>query len=443
MLSKSKTFDIIVLGAGIAGISAAVHCIGRGLRPLVIESTSNVGGRARSFIDRVSGDMIDNGQHVMMGCYDSFFEVLRLLGTFEKVKKQEFLTIPFHFPDGRRDLLHAKGIGNVHGPLGMALGFLRLSILSRKEKASLLIFAMRVKWNLCKPGLMTAMELLLSESQSQRIIDLVWSPVILATMNGKPEEVSAKIFINVLRLAFFGKGDSSSLYIPQCGLSELFEPFGAWLEKHDGMLIQSNGVEKLVIENDEIQGVYAQDGMYVESKYVISGIPPHALLKILPDAHKTTSFFSSFDSIRYSPIISLYLWFDKSFPEIDIAAIMESSTQWIFRKSTVMQHGKSMLALTISAGDEIVSMSTEEIALTCSNEIRQCFPEMVDAQLLHWKVIKERMATVLIDPDTEESRPDSKTPIKGLLLAGDWTNTGLPATLEGAALSGKVAASLV
>jgi squalene-associated FAD-dependent desaturase len=409
----------------------------------VIESTANIGGRARSFEDRVSGDIIDNGQHVMMGCYETFFDVLKKLGTMESVRKQEFLSIPFHFQDGRRDLLHAKGIGNMHGPLGMALGFMKLSFLSWKEKRSLLYFAFRLKLGMCKPGLMTAMELLLSESQSQRIIDLVWSPVILATMNGKPEEVSAKVFITVLRLAFFGSGDASTLYIPQCGLSELFEPFVAWLEKHEGMLIQSYGVEKLVIENDEIQGVYAQDGMYFESKHVISGIPPHALLKILPDAHKTASFFSSFDSIRYSPIISLYLWFDKPFAAIDIAAIMEASTQWVFQKTTKMSDGKSLLALTISAGDDVIHKSTEEIAQACATEIRMCFPEMIDAQLLHWKVIKERMATVLIDPDTENARPDSTTPVRGLFLAGDWTNTGLPATLEGAALSGKLAASLL
>jgi zeta-carotene desaturase len=122
---------------------------------------------------------------------------------------------------------------------------------------------------------------------------------------------------------------------------------------------------------------------------------------------------------------------------------MESSTQWVFRKTTSMSDGHSLLALTISAGDDVVTMSAEEIALTCSNEIRTCFPEMFDARLMHWKVIKERMATVLIDPDTEIKRPYQQTPIRGLYIAGDWTNTGLPATLEGAALSGKIAASLI
>jgi uncharacterized protein with NAD-binding domain and iron-sulfur cluster len=108
-----------------------------------------------------------------------------------------------------------------------------------------------------------------------------------------------------------------------------------------------------------------------------------------------------------------------------------------------MEHGESLLALTISAGDDIVNMSTEDIAQTCAKEVRRCFPEMFDARLMHWKVIKEKMATVLIDPETEEARPDQLTPVKGFYLAGDWTNTGLPATLEGAAYSGGIAASLI
>lgn len=442
MIDNAKD-QVLILGAGVAGISATLHCIDKGMKPLLIESTQNIGGRARSFIDRVSGDVIDNGQHVMMGCYASFFEVLQTIGTMHRLKKQSVLTIPFHFPDGTRDLLHAKGIGNINGPLGMALGLLRLSFLSSKDKRSVLLFALRLKLGLCKPGSMTALELLLSESQSSGIIDMVWTPVILATMNGKPNEVSAKIFISVMQLAFFGSGDSSSLYIPQCGLSELFEPFPEWLANHGGTMLQSNGVESIAIENGGIKGVTLHDGSFIECGRIISAIPPHALLKILPDSISSTEFFAPLNDIRYSPIVSLYLWFDKSFPNIDLAAIMESSTQWVFRKTTSLSDGHSLLALTISAGDDVVAMSTEEIALTCSNEIRTCFPEMFDARLMHWKVIKERMATVLIDPDTEIKRPYQQTPIKGLCIAGDWTNTGLPATLEGAALSGKIAASMI
>ena len=441
MLDKN-TFDVIILGAGISGMSSALHCIKHGKRPLLIESTGNIGGRARSFEDRISGDIIDNGQHVMMGCYESFFALIREIGMMDKMHKQEYLTIPFHFPNGDKDILFAKGIAGLKGPIGMALGMLRLKFLNPKDKRSLLIFSLRLKLGMCKPGSMTAMEFLLSEAQSDRLIELIWTPVILATMNGKPEEVSAKVFVTVLRLAFFGSGDASSLYIPECGLSELFEPFKDWLSKNGGMMLRSNGVSSINIEDNMVKGVTLQDGKTLLSHHVISAIPPHALLKILPEEILNHSYFLEFDSIRYSPIISLYLWFDTSFPEIDLSAIMDSTTQWVFNKTTKMESAKSLLALTISAGDEIVRHSTEEIALHCAEEVRQCFPEMRGAKLLHWKVIKEKSATVLIDPDTEDKRPNQKSPVDGLIIAGDWTNTNLPATLEGAALSGKIAASL-
>lgn len=442
MLDKN-TFDVIILGAGISGMSSALHCIKHGKRPLLIESTGNIGGRARSFEDRISGDIIDNGQHVMMGCYESFFALIREIGMMHKMHKQECLTIPFNFPNGDKDILFAKGIAGLNGPIGMALGMLRLTFLNPKDKRSLLIFALRLKLGMCKPGSMTAMEFLLSEAQSDKLIELIWTPVILATMNGKPEEVSAKIFVTVLKLAFFGSGDASSLYIPQCGLSELFEPFEDWLSKNGGMMLRSNGVSNINIEENQVKGVTLQDGKTLLSHHVISAIPPHALLKILPEEIQYHSYFLEFDSIRYSPIISLYLWFDTPFPEIDLSAIMDSTTQWVFNKTTKMESAKSLLALTISAGDEIVRHSTEEIALHCAEEVRQCFPEMREAKLLHWKVIKEKSATVLIDPETEEKRPNQKSPVDGLIIAGDWTKTGLPATLEGAALSGKIAASLI
>ena len=438
----NNTYDVIILGAGISGMSAAMHCIKRGKSPLLIESTSNIGGRARSFEDRISGDMIDNGQHVMMGCYESFFELIKEIGMMHKIQKQQYLTVPFHFTNGEKDLLFAKGFAGLDGPIGMAFGMLRLNFLNAQDKRSMLLFAIRLKLALCKPGFMTAREFLLSEAQSDRLIDLIWTPVILATMNGKPEEVSAKVFVTVLRLAFFGSGDASSLYIPECGLSELFVPFEAWMNEHGGQILRSMGVIAIDIEHNQVKGVTLQNGTKLFSSSVITAIPPHALQKVIPDA-LNHSYFSGLEHISYSPIVSLYLWFDKEFPEIQLSAIMDAKTQWIFRKTTKMPSAKSLLALTISAGDEIVGISTEEIANLCAEEVRQCFPEMRDANVVHWKVIKEKSATVLLDPNTEERRPNQKSPVDGLVIAGDWTNTGLPATLEGAALSGKFAASLI
>jgi squalene-associated FAD-dependent desaturase len=442
-MTSKNTVDVIILGAGISGLSAAMHCSKLGKTPLLIESTANIGGRARSFEDRVSGDVIDNGQHVMMGCYVSFLELIQEIGMMHRIQKQKHLTIPFHFMNGEKDILLAKGIAGLNGPLGMALGMLRLGFLQFSDKTSLIAFAVRLRLGICKPGSMTAKEFLLSERQTDVLIDLIWTPVILATMNGKPEDVSASVFVTVLRLAFFGSGNASSLYIPQCGLSELFEPFEAWLNSRGGTMIRSNGVSSIQIENGKVCGVTLHDGQMLSTSNVITAIPPHALYKVIPESLQQHKYFSQLGQIRYSPIVSLYLWFDKAFPEIDLSAIMHAKTQWIFKKSTAMKTAQSLLALTISAGDDIIGLSTEDLAQQCAQEIRQCFPEMRDAQVLHWKVIKEKSATVLIDPATEEIRPTQQSPIDGLFLAGDWTNTGLPATLEGAALSGKIAASLI
>ena len=439
-MQQNSSFDTIVIGAGISGISAAIESVKQGNQTLLLESTGYIGGRARSFIDEKTGDHIDNGQHAMMGCYDNFLGILKDLGTYDLIKKQKTLSVPFVYANGKKDILHAAS----PGPIGMAKGMLKLNAISKKEKWHLILFAARLQFNMCKPGSMTALEFLMSEFQSEHVIEIVWTPIILATLNGEPEKVSATLFVTVLKLAFFGKADASSLLFSTVGLSALFEPIIDWMHLRNSECRVSSPVKELLIADGIAHGVLLHDGSVIYAKKIISAITPKAFMRILPEDLINHEYFSAAHDYEFSPIISLYLWFDIPFPKIDFAAMLHTSTQWVFNKRAIMNIKKetSLLALTISAGDAIVQQSTEEIAMHCAGEIKKCFPEMENANLIHWKVIKEKSATFLASPEMEEKRLSQKTPIKGLTLAGDWTDTKLPATLEGAALSGKLAAQM-
>lgn len=430
-----NTYDIIVAGGGAAGIAAAMHCAAHGRRVLLVESSAGLGGRARSFVDKSSGDTIDNGQHALMGCYEHFLDILNRLGTDSLLLRQSALKVPFRDASGRDDILDASALP---GAAGVAAGILRMKGISARSRRAALLFAIRLRLGLSKPGSMTALEFLMSEQQPRDIIERLWEPVILATLNGRPQDVAASLLVNVLRLAFFGKKGASSLLLPTVGLSGLFQPFPAWLAEHGGRCMLQQGIKSVIMQQNRATGIILEDDSVMHADSIILALPPRALLRCLPDQVKTHSFFEVLPEYSYSPIVSLYLWFDIPFPAIPFAALLGMETQWVFNKRLLQGNpdDKALLALTISAGNSLVDKFPEQVAQACAQEICNSFPEMKNAQLLHWKVIKEKSATFLAHPELEDRRLQQKTPFQGLFIAGDWTATKLPATLEGAALSG-------
>ena len=217
-MNNDNIFDCIVIGAGVSGIQSALLLAQHNKRVLLLESTLYIGGRARSFIDKQSGDCIDNGQHALMGCYTHFLNILSTLKTDSLLYRQHHLSVPFMYSDGHSDILKADVFP---GALGVAFGIMNLKKLSLSEKISALYFAIRIRLGFAKSGSLTAFEFLLSENQSAHCIDILWTPIILATLNGHPKEVAASLFVQVLTLAFLGKKDASTLILPKVGLSDL------------------------------------------------------------------------------------------------------------------------------------------------------------------------------------------------------------------------------
>lgn len=444
-MQQTDSHPILIIGAGAAGIAAAVELAPH--TPVVLaEARPYIGGRARSFADRDTGEIIDNGQHVLMGCYSDFLSVLQRLGTRRLLRRQEALRVEFAGADGLRDTLDCSALP---GAAGVAAGILRLRGLNFASKTAALLFAGAMRAGLLRPDGLTVAEFLRKYRQPPEVIRRLWEPIVLATLNAAPEHAAAVLLAEVLRRAFFGKRDASQLLFAAEGLGELFAPAGNYLENRGGRLLTSHSAEELLVENGRVVAVKFAGGETLACRAVIAAVPPKALARLLPDALRRSPPFDALNDFRFSPIVSLYLWFDRPVMRGEFAAMLGTTSQWVFNRRAlaaappdVAARYPGHVAITVSAGDAIAEQSPETLALHCAAETQSAFPEARGASLLAWKVIKEKSATFLATPDVEPRRPRPQTPLPNLFLAGDWTATGLPATLEGAAQSGLAAARL-
>jgi|JI10StandDraft_1071094.scaffolds.fasta_scaffold49841_4 squalene-associated FAD-dependent desaturase len=434
----------IIIGAGVAGISAAIGCALAGKKVVLVEQSGYLGGRARSFTDTTTGEVIDNGQHVLMGCYSSLLFALDTLGTSHLLRRQSALSVQFIDPDGRRDTLDTS---HLPGKAGIVLGILNLKHVSWLSKVRALELALRMQIGSATAGSKTAREFLHYYDQTPEMIDRFWTPIILATLNASPDIASASLLLEVMRRAFFGGRRAGQLIISSVGLTELFAPLNAWLAERGGEIMLNTRIESLDIENGTIHSVTSSRGEIFAADRVISAIPPRQLLRLLPPEMQQAKEFEQVPQFQFSPIVSVYLWFDLPFFDGDFAAMLGTKTQWIFNRRRLAQATKEAisaypehLSLTVSAGDEFVDIPADVVVESCLKELRAAFPKARKATLLASKVIKEKSATFLATPEIEPIRPKPETPIPNLFLAGDWTATGLPATLEGASQSGFSAA---
>ncbi len=421
----------LVIGGGWAGISAAMEAARLGWEVVLVEERPYLGGRARSFIDQTTGDVIDNGQHVMMGCYHDLLRIVRDLGTDHLLEAQRALRVAFVDESRGLDVLDAS---RMPGKLGMAWGLMRLRNLTVAERLAIMRLALTVLRSPQAGRGLTCHEFLIRTAQPEGAVKRFWEPLVLATLNAPVAVAPAELLATVLRLAFFGTTEDAKLLIPTGGLSDLIEPFPAWLAARGGRVHTSTSVDRLRIVDGRAAGADLSDGVCVDVDVVISAVPQRALTR-LTLASGVTSVPSA--EPEMSPIVSVYLWYDRQWMSVDFAAALGTTIQWVFNKNRTAE---GLVALTVSAASDIVRAPSNEIVRLCDAELRRLFSSaMAAAELKHGLVIKEKHATACITPSVHEQRPATDAlcgQVRNLLLAGDWTQTQLPATLEGAARSG-------
>ncbi|MGA2298571.1 MAG: hydroxysqualene dehydroxylase HpnE [FCB group bacterium] len=438
---------IIVIGGGIAGITAAVELALKGHEILFLEASNHLGGRSHSIIDKATGEVIDNGQHLLMGVYRQFLKVTKVLGTHEQLSKHR--PVKIFFAEKNKKII-TYNASFLPGRAGMTWGMMTLKGISLYSKISAMIFLLKLYFNKIPKNDMSAYEFLITFNQNKNIIERFWEPLITAVMNCPSKKVASSTFIEVMKQAFFADSKSSKLILSETGMTNLLAPFPKWLEQRGGKVLFNKTIHNFIIEGNNLKGVICKQGIEFLADAVISAIPPRALIKIINESKITDEYFKYLYDLQYSGILTIYLWFDKPFLKQDFVSILNASVQWVFNRRNlcyatedVKEKYPGHLGLTISGANEINVLSQEEILKICMKDIRDIFPESANSKLLHWRIIKERFATIIDSPEIEDKRLDAVTPYKNFYLAGDWTATGLPATIEGAARSGAKAAELI
>jgi squalene-associated FAD-dependent desaturase len=296
---------------------------------------------------------------------------------------------------------------------------------------------------------LTVEEWLARSGQTEETRRSLWDPLAIAIMNEHCATASAELFVRSLHQAFAGDRRSAAFALPSVGLSELFaHPAVADIRAHGGEVRLDCGVAELLVEGDRVSGVRLEDGSTVGARTVILALPPHRVTSLLPGHLAADPFFAPIGRIPFSPIISLHLWFDRDVMGTrDVVGIVGRRIQWIFNRRVIAPpDGNSpniavgSLCAVISAAHEEMKMSNDALVADAMEDLRSVFGETPEP--IGTIIVREKRATFSSSPATELLRPGHLTPVAGLYLAGDWTATGLPATIEGAIQSGEKCAEL-
>jgi len=444
------TKDAVVIGAGFAGLSAAVALAQRGARVTVLEGKPALGGRAYSFTDPDTDDFVDNGQHVLMGCYGETLDFLKQIGAHDQLVFHEDLEIEMLAGPGQSATLKTA---RLPGPLHMTaalLGYRHLTVAERVSvmRGGLRLLAMR-RFGGGELSRMTVAQLMDRLGQSEHARKCFWYPLSIATLNDEPEVSSAQLLGEVLKRAFFSRRRDSAFVYSRVGLSELYCTGAKQLiERAGGSVVSHSIVEMLELgAGGRVASVRLRDGRRIEASDFISAVPAPQLLRLLPENAVADPFFLRFTGLSSSPIICVHVWLDREVTDSPFVGFIGTTTQWLFNKRQIFaQRGEAhpgYLSFVISGARKLVDRSNQEILDIVVNDLHAMIPASRAAKVVKSLVLKEKNATMAPDLRSHQLRPTAKTPIANFFLAGDWIQTGLPATIESAVISGRAAAAAV
>jgi len=428
---------VTIIGGGLAGLSSAVFLHKKGYNVQVFESSPKLGGRAYSFYDRDKNLYFDNGQHILAGWYENTFEYLKAIGSYDKLDFQSNLEVNFY--DTNKNSFNLKTY-NLPAPVNLLFGLLNFKALSGSDKLSVFkIYKIFTDKSLEK---LDNVAVLLKEiKQTPTLIEYFWEPFIFAVFNAKPENINCKIFLEILKNGF-SKKSFSNLVIPKVNLNELFiDDALTYFEKNNIKIAVKEKISKLFLKDNTIDYLVTESGNKIKSDYYISAVP-FFRFKELFEINDYNQYFKGRGNLHSSSIISLHLFFENEVPadllknnSFGMTGLIGTKVQWIFKRNP--KH----LSLVISASDfldELTDESNETIYKNCLSELSKCLNGFDNLVVKDYKIIKEKRATFIPDNDSINERPNQKTAIQNFFIAGDWTNTGLPATIESAIKSSKI-----
>jgi squalene-associated FAD-dependent desaturase len=420
---------IVVIGGGFAGLSVASFLSNSGFKIELLEASPKLGGRAYSFVDKETGAVIDNGQHILMGCYKETLKFFKLIGAENKLSKQSHLALNIIKKNFELCSLTASGF---FYPFNLLSAVINYSAFSSYEKLLFIkFFAKLYLYTENELKRLTVIEWLLKEKQTKNLIKSFWEILAIAALNTDIKKASANIFATVLKEIFFRGNEASVIILPLFGLTESYcDDAFRFISGKEGIISFSEPVIELNAQDNVIKEIVTTKRVITGFDYVITAIPLYALKKIVTEEH----FLPGLE-FNYSSILTVHLFLKENRFMNTFYGLIDSPIQWVFNKG-------SHLTVVMSNADKFIDGSKEEIIELILSELNK-YILLEGNEIKTYKIIKEKRASFIPSNDILDKRPSAHTPFKNLFLAGDWTNTGLPATIESAVKSGKLAADVV
>jgi squalene-associated FAD-dependent desaturase len=436
--------EVIVIGGGLAGLAATVALANQGIPVTLLEARPRLGGRASSFTDQATGSTIDNCQHVSMGCCTNFRHFCMTVGVAGLLRTER--TLYFVGADRKINPFSASWLP---APLHLFPAFRRLSYLSAQDVKQL------------QRGLKSLVNLptnaevtqpfdrwLAEHGQGPNVVESFWHVVLVSALSETLDRIDTWHARKVFFDGFLAHHNGWEVQIPTAPLDELYgPPLQQWLKDRKVTLRLKTGVERLHVQDNQATHITLRVGERLDAKNFVLAVPHHRVLDLLPEDLRTHPQFVGAAQLESAPISSVHLWFDRPITDLPHAVLIGRLSQWMFNRTRLLNpppsKGSHYYQLVISASRELAGRSQEQIIPEVLGDLAEIWPAAAEAKLQSGRVVTEHRAVFSAKPGSDALRPPQQSPIHNLQLAGDWTNTGWPATMEGAVRSGYLAAENV
>jgi squalene-associated FAD-dependent desaturase len=442
---------VAIAGGGLAGLAAGCALAEAGFRVSLFERRPYLGGRASSYQHPGTGEIVDNCQHVLLGCCTNLLDFYKRAGVQDKIRWYEKLT--FLEPGGRASEISPSALP---APLHTAPAFLRAQCLNLRDKIAISrAMAVLVPSSPEDRG-ESFLEWLKRHGQTDKAIDRFWKTILVSALNEDLNQISVRYAAQVVRESFLKSAAAGRMGIPTVPLTDLYSTAGDYIRSRGGEIQFRAGVESFRADAADV--IVRANGQEQQFDYLVMAVPFDVLGRLLPGEPSASCLAADLDQFSSSPITGIHLWFDRQISDLDHAVLLDRTIQWMFHKSRLIASRSnesrgngsgdndgngSYVELVVSCSRSLVEKSKTEIVDMAMKEAHEFFPAAREAKLLKSTVIKEVHATYSPRPGIDQYRPQAATAWPRVFLAGDWTATGWPATMEGAVRSGYLAAESV
>ena len=440
--AEARRPSVGIVGGGLAGLAAACALAESGYEVTLFERKPFLGGRASSYEHPGTGEVVDNCQHVLLGCCTNLRDFYHRLGVEDKIRWYKRIT--FIEPGGRASSIEPSSLP---APLHTAISFLQFKLLSPGDKLAIGRAMLGLMAGVPADSGEDFLRWLRRKGQTQRAIDRFWAPVLISSLNEELDKTSVKYAAMVIRDAFLKSAEAGRMGLPTVPLTELYGVAESYITARGGRVLRRSTVEQLSAGDDAVKLGTSDGEFYFD--YAISAIPFHHLGRILPPSAAADELQEKVSHLRTVPITGIHLWLDREITPLEHASLLDRNIQWMFQKSRILQSSSlsraasagagatgSYLELVVSSSKQLLEMGRAEIIELAMKELMEFFPAARDARLVKATVIKEVHATFAPAPLSDEFRLPPPTRWPRLFLSGDWTATGWPSTMEGAVRSG-------